>query len=64
MFNRKTSPSLVLRVAIPLRSASHGICVAQAISRLYAGVSEVVNMSDRRVVLAHGEIAKIELKAD
>jgi hypothetical protein len=63
MPNQKPS-ALVLRCAIPLRSASHGITVAQAISRLYDGVSEVVNLSDRRIVLAHSEIAKIELKPD
>jgi hypothetical protein len=53
---------LVLRCAIPLRSASHGIAVAQAINRLYDGVSEVVTVAGRRVVLGHGEISKIELK--
>jgi hypothetical protein len=61
---KNTTPSLVLRCAIPLRSATHGICVAKAIGRLYSGVSDIVSVADRRTVLGHSEIEKIEVAQD
>jgi len=60
----KNTPNLMLRVAIPLRSASHGIRVAKAINRLYAGISDIVSTVDRKTVLGHSEITKIELSQD
>jgi hypothetical protein len=65
MSNKKNAvPSLVLRCAIPLRSATHGITVAKAINRLYSGVSDIVSVADRRTVLGHSEIEKIEVTPD
>jgi hypothetical protein len=62
--NQNKTPDLVLRVAIPLTSASHGIRIAQSISRLYSGVADIVSTSDRKVVLANREISRIELQQD
>lgn len=59
-----TTPNMVLRCAIPLRDASHGIAVAKSLSRMYAGVSDIVNTSDRKTVLRHSEIERIELNQD
>jgi hypothetical protein len=61
MSKRNAQTTLVLRTAIPLRSATHGIRVAQAIQRMYAGVSDIVSISDRRTVMGYREIRHIEL---
>ena len=52
---------LMLRTVIPLRNATHGIRVAKAIQRMYAGVSDIVNATDRTTVLKYQEIRSIEL---
>ena len=53
--------NLMVRAAIPVRSAEHGIRVAQAIDRLYDGVSAVVNANDRSTLIDFAEIRRITL---
>jgi hypothetical protein len=53
--------TLMLRSAIPLRNASHGIEIAQTLNRLYAGISSVVSVADHSTVLDYSEIRRIAL---
>jgi len=52
---------LMVRSAIPVRNAAHGIRVAQAINRIYSGVSSVVSATDHSTVLDFSEIRRIDL---
>jgi hypothetical protein len=52
---------LMVRSAIPVRNAAHGIRVAQAIDRIYSGVSAVVSAADHSTILDFTEIRRIVL---
>jgi hypothetical protein len=57
--------NLMLRTAIPLRSASHGIELAQTLNKMYQAISSVVSVAasgENSTVLDYSEIRRIDLE--
>ena len=58
---KQENAKLVIRAVVPVRDVLHGVRVAQAIKRLYSGVSEVVAAPDWKTVVNATDIHKIEI---
>jgi hypothetical protein len=57
--------NLMLRVAVPIRSTSHGIEIAKSLNRMYNVVSSVVSVAasgENSTVLDYSEIRRIDLE--
>jgi hypothetical protein len=55
---------MYVRAVVPVRSASHGIRIAQTLNRLYSGVASVVSGVDHSTLIDFEEIRRIVLSEE